>query len=399
MVLQKYKLSSYGETKRLTGIDDVLVEPLLFTEKLYVFDMDGKRIGRFSLKIEKEEMRKSNLKILYVHISNRAYINGKLSESIVTGTVTTKLKTLEEIRYECSDLPESGKHERYMFLLREQTKYYLSVTTNICNVQHKTKTSIPFLEAVGLIGESSNALLLRILAVKGYEGILCLKTILSNGKKCKNYYVSKLSEQVVNGKKMQVLIVYRNITNHKKYNITMTFALTRWGQIIYLFWSNSKIFLHVDPDALILTNSYSSGYPGLEKHWHKDVQLYSKYLDKVDETAIKARSYISQNEKLKRIIYVFVEYAILMKPSDIVSFAIKYFVTFENSLQNKPESSRVSERESQEIFGGGGGDGGGGGGGGEEEGEEEEEEEIMMDKNKGEYEHFGEIENMIFGEE
>lgn len=73
-------------------------------EKLYVFDDNGKKVGRFSLKIDKEEGETTATKILYVHISIRAYFEGKLSESIVTGTVNSKLKTLEEIRYECVTL-------------------------------------------------------------------------------------------------------------------------------------------------------------------------------------------------------------------------------------------------------------------------------------------------------
>lgn len=80
---------------------------------------------------------------------------------------------------------------------------------------------------------------------------------------------------------MQVLIIYRNITNHKKYNVTMTLALSRAGQLIYLFWSNSKYFLHIDPDAVISTRRFRYAESKLHTHWHKDIQLYSLYLDAV----------------------------------------------------------------------------------------------------------------------
>ncbi|KAK6639745.1 hypothetical protein RUM43_008020 [Polyplax serrata] len=341
MVKHTYKLSSFGDVKRLTGIDETLAETLLFGEKLYVFNENGLRVGRFSLKVERDDKEYESSKCLYVHISNRAFIDGKLSESIVTGTVTTRLKTLEEIRYECSEVPGTGKHERIMFLLREKTKYYVSLTNNVCGLKSQMSSSIPFVEALGLIGESSNALFLRILALKGYEGIICLKTLMSNGKQCRNYYVTKLSEQIVNRTRMQVLVVYRNITNNKKINLTMTLALTRAGQLIYLFWSNSKYFLHIDPDAEVSTSRFYYATPRLEYVWHKDLQLYSMYLDKVDQRKMYSRSYKYEIEPLRRIVGDFFEYVLFIKPTDVVCFAIKYFTVFDNKYKPSGCLSRV----------------------------------------------------------
>lgn len=48
----------------------------------------------------------------------------------------------------CSEVPGTGKHERIMFLLREKTKYYVSLTNNVCGLKNQMSSSIPFVEAL-----------------------------------------------------------------------------------------------------------------------------------------------------------------------------------------------------------------------------------------------------------
>lgn len=94
------------------------------------------------------------------------------------------------------------------------------------------------------------------------------------------------------------------------------------------------------------------------------------------------RSYNYENEPLKRIVGDFVEYVLLLKPSDIVCFAIKYFTAFGRERQrNYSSQASTSSKHTDEM---------------EdhknlitEEGEEREEKEFTG---------FGESERLFFGE-
>ncbi|KAL0270258.1 UNVERIFIED_CONTAM: hypothetical protein PYX00_007728 [Menopon gallinae] len=326
MDLRRYNLTTYGDTKRLLSINEVLCNLILFKEKLYVFNEEGKRVGRFSITVDTTDILHN--KAMVVHISNRTFIPENESETTITGVVSLSMKTLEEIRCESSEVM-NAKHERRFYLLRESTNYYYSIHESVCDITSKRPGTIPFKRTRGLICEAANIVLMRSLAVRGFEGILCLKTILSNGKTCRNYYVTKLGMRYVSGVKQQVMTIFRSVTDHKTHSVTAITVLTRAGQMLHTFWSNSNFFLHVDPDLEINGNIVHEGKPvEFHRHWNRDKQVFSYYLDKKLELISDIKSYKAEHQEIKRVFADWVQFILIMKPEDTICSALEYFTSF-----------------------------------------------------------------------
>lgn len=128
--------------------------------------------------------------------------------------------------------------------------------------------------------------------------------------------------------------------------MTLTGAFTRSGQMIYLFWSNTKYFLHVEPELEVFGPMVMEGETvGIHRYWNRDEQLYSLYLDKKLEEAAHFRSLRYDLLPLKQIIKDFIQDLLIKRPDDIICHAISYFTAFGHNTLKTCEAKEEKEKE------------------------------------------------------
>lgn len=177
-----------------------------------------------------------------------------------------------------------------------------------------------------------------------------------------------MGKRVVNGVKMDVMIIFRSVTDHKTYSVTSTYVFTEAGQMLHMFWSNSNYFLHIDPDLEVYGRMVDEGKTvGLHRHWNRDKQVFSFYLDEqvrvqhfpysytyytddLFQVALKngIKSYRLWYPETKRVFADWLQYIMILKPTDILCSALEFFSSFGVNITQK--CSPYDSENHEKIF-------------------------------------------------
>ncbi|KAG8547953.1 hypothetical protein GDO81_027060 [Engystomops pustulosus] len=76
-------------------------------------------------------------------------------------------------------------------------------------------------------------------------------------------------------------------------------------------------------------------------NWEEDAQLYSQFLERKEELLSDHETYLRRHPELKALLGDFMQFLLLRKPEDVVTFAAEFFGSF-SSAQERSETFRSS---------------------------------------------------------
>ena len=79
----------------------------------------------------------------------------------------------------------------------------------------------------------------------------------------------------------------------------------------------------------------------------EDLELFSKYQDRMDELKASHDTYTRQHPELKTILSDFLQEVVTLKPAKFLPFAASYFSAFRQLENSSRKASRTSRAKSQ----------------------------------------------------
>ncbi|KAJ8686453.1 hypothetical protein QAD02_022247 [Eretmocerus hayati] len=221
-----------------------------------------------------------------------------------------------------------GKQENSLYLNVGASGLRAKVTYKSFERSTDTSFYLPS-ENSHFISIGCNILLTRYLALTNFSGSLTLDFISSSGEAVKcDYECSHDASMENNGNKMNAYMIRQKIYNNSSVMHQNQSFLTKHGKILCFDWINTAYMMRMN--SLLGPHVYNE-HPilmPLKAIWKEDLELMSNYLDKMAREVLKNEEYLSSYPQIVHLLGDYVKSLISRKPNDVLTFTIKYFITF-----------------------------------------------------------------------
>ncbi|GCC21583.1 hypothetical protein chiPu_0020057 [Chiloscyllium punctatum] len=291
---------------------------IYFTDSLMTVSDTGKEIGEFTVTIQ--PILYHSFPCLNIHANSHGTIDSIPCGTSISAYVSLELETLEQYHQE-----------------------YIKIVTT------ETLTFKPE-ELHGFVSEASNLALLRILAQRNkFSDNMVFLSFDSDMKLSTSTYMNLGHRTMKIGKEeRQVLGIQRTIHSE-------TSGPMNWQSN---FLSSGHLTSRVQvgsPATMVLTQlphlreaDEEEPKPVFEKKpliWEEDLQLYSKFIDRTEALKADYNSYLRHHPELRSLMADFLEFLLLQKPEDVVTFAAEYFAPF-STLHTEQNTFLTSNKSS-----------------------------------------------------
>ncbi|XP_072436083.1 ciliogenesis-associated TTC17-interacting protein [Chiloscyllium punctatum] len=320
---------------------------IYFTDSLMTVSDTGKEIGEFTVTIQ--PILYHSFPCLNIHANSHGTIDSIPCGTSISAYVSLELETLEQYHQEyikLKDQPLSKKTD-----IKRGPHGYV-VTREVTSKQIVTTETLTFKpeELHGFVSEASNLALLRILAQRNkFSDNMVFLSFDSDMKLSTSTYMNLGHRTMKIGKEeRQVLGIQRTIHSE-------TSGPMNWQSN---FLSSGHLTSRVQvgsPATMVLTQlphlreaDEEEPKPVFEKKpliWEEDLQLYSKFIDRTEALKADYNSYLRHHPELRSLMADFLEFLLLQKPEDVVTFAAEYFAPF-STLHTEQNTFLTSNKSS-----------------------------------------------------
>ncbi|XP_046553649.1 ciliogenesis-associated TTC17-interacting protein-like [Haliotis rubra] len=310
---------------------------LLFDDNLVTVSDTGKELGEFTVTVEPTKYKSQEL--FLIHANSHGAIDGVPCGTSITCYVTKQLETIEQQHHEYVKL-ENCPLDRKTFIVRQEEGYVVNrVITQREDVQRTAKT-IALDTMQGFISEGSNLLLHRLLIEKNFPDDMQLLSFDSDANLSVAVY-KHLEErsQNVEGLDMRVFGIERTIISTTDLPTTWQSYFSGDCHLTNRVQVGSPVTMKLAQIPTAIERDEEPPKPTFEKqplNWEEDMQLYSRFLDRKEELKGDHAVYMRHHPELKALLADFLQFLLLRKPDDVLSFAAEYFAAFSNTM---PSSS------------------------------------------------------------
>ncbi|XP_048455234.1 ciliogenesis-associated TTC17-interacting protein [Rhincodon typus] len=326
---------------------------IYFTDSLVTVSDTGKEIGEFTVTLQ--PILYHSFPCLSVHANSHGSIDSIPCGTSISAYVSLELETLEQYHQEYIKLKDQPlmkktdiKREPHGYVVTWETTSKQTVTTETLTFSLE--------EMHGFVSEASNLALLRILAQRNkFSDDMVFLSFDSEMKLSTSTYMNLGHRTVKIGKQEQdVLGIQRTI--HSETSGPMSWQSN--------FLSSGHLTSRVQvgsPATMVLTQlphlreaDEEEPKPVFEKKpliWEEDLQLYSKFIDRTEALKADYNSYLRHHPELRSLLADFLEFLLLRKPEDVITFAAEYFAPFSafhtegNAFLTSNKPSPFKERE------------------------------------------------------
>ncbi|PSN32745.1 hypothetical protein C0J52_19694 [Blattella germanica] len=132
------------------------------------------------------------------------------------------------------------------------------------------------------------------------------------------------------GEDLTVYFIKREVQETPDLVQTLMSTLTCAGQLLEHEWVGGLYLVRVSPYKKVtnVTKGFVDKPIPLEYNWESDMELSSYFLDQKDRQHALHRSYFADKPETKALIADFLQAVLLLKPEDVIQFAIDYFSIF-----------------------------------------------------------------------
>ncbi|XP_069703648.1 uncharacterized protein [Periplaneta americana] len=185
------------------------------------------------------------------------------------------------------------------------------------------------------------------MAITGFEGLLEADAILSDGTVCPTRYICKRGSR----EDEPVLVVTREVYESPNSKQILSSTLSRAGYLLQHTWMEGEYIVKVSPYKKVREGCVEKAVP-LECVWEDDMELASKYLDCETQHRASHRSYLADHPEVRALLKDFMQATLLLKPSNVLSFATDFFGRFTFAQEYEPgPSTQLTTSLLDEVLG------------------------------------------------
>ncbi|XP_072179571.1 ciliogenesis-associated TTC17-interacting protein-like [Diadema setosum] len=331
----------------LDFLDSITTEDLqdiLFTDSLVAISTIGKELGEFTVTVE--PARHNGEDCLLIHANSHGTIDNIPMGTSLRAYISKNLKTLDQNHHEYVEL-EDVQLDKKTHIIYKDGQYILNKI--VARGQEVQRTAETFSEdrLKGFISEGSNLILQRIMARKGVPEDLVFISFDAEAKLWTATYrglddrTQRVAEQEVTVKGIE-----RTINSYGSVPDTWQSYFLPDGHLASRVHVGSPVTMHllrIPEPPPVDDREEKPSFPRKPLNWEADMQLYSQFLDRKEELKGDHATYMRHHPELKALLADFLQFLLLRKPEDIVSFAADYFSSF--SASTKAGSAYATAQE------------------------------------------------------
>uniref|UniRef100_A0A8C1NS52 Ciliogenesis-associated TTC17-interacting protein n=1 Tax=Cyprinus carpio TaxID=7962 RepID=A0A8C1NS52_CYPCA len=313
------------------------LDQCLFADSLVTVSDSGRELGDFSVSVTKASYNEELCYLL--HANSHGTIDDIPCGTSIIAYISRNLEILEENHHEYVKL-EKQTVDRKVHIVKQDDQL---VVNRIISEKEGVKTqthTFPLSSLKGFVSESSNLMILRILARQKTvpENMTFLSfdadTVLSKSA----YRALGCKKQMIGEELVDIFGIERTVSSAKDSSGTWHCYFLPDGHLASRVQLGSPAImklLHLpfllDGGLKTLSLLEKDQIPVFEKKpliWEEDMELYSKFLDRKEELKADYSSYVRQHPEIKALLADFLQFLLLRKPQDVFSFAHDFFAPF-----------------------------------------------------------------------
>ncbi|KTG00698.1 hypothetical protein cypCar_00025282 [Cyprinus carpio] len=306
------------------------LDQCLFADSLVTVSDSGRELGDFSVSVTKASYNEELCYLL--HANSHGTIDDIPCGTSIIAYISRNLEILEENHHEYVKL-EKQTVDRKVHIVKQDDQL---VVNRIISEKEGVKTqthTFPLSSLKGFVSESSNLIILRILARQKTvpENMTFLSfdadTLLSKSA----YRALGCKKQMIGEELVDIFGIERTVSSAKDSSGTWHCYFLPDGHLASRVQLGSPAIMKLLHLPFLLDGVEKDQIPVFEKKpliWEEDMELYSKFLDRKEELKADYSSYVRQHPEIKALLADFLQFLLLRKPQDVFSFAHDFFAPF-----------------------------------------------------------------------
>ncbi|KAL5006484.1 hypothetical protein ScPMuIL_015290 [Solemya velum] len=308
---------------------------LLFNDDLVTVSDTGKELGEFSVSVEPTKHR--GYECFLIHANSHGSIDNVPCGTSITCYVTKNLETIEQQHHEYVKL-ENCPLDRKTFINKENNNYNIKrVITQGEEIQRSAKT-LNETQMKGFISEGANLLLHRLLIERTMPENFRVISFDSETNLSQVVYRSLEDRtQTVNNIELQVFGIERTINSIVDLPTSWQSYFMNDGHLTNRVQVGSPVTMKLIRVPQLIERDEEPPKPTFDKqplNWEEDMDLYSQFMERKEELKGDHASYMRSHPELKALLADFLQFLLLRKPDDIISFAGDYFSSFSQAIES-----------------------------------------------------------------
>uniref|UniRef100_A0A6J0TGK6 Ciliogenesis-associated TTC17-interacting protein n=1 Tax=Pogona vitticeps TaxID=103695 RepID=A0A6J0TGK6_9SAUR len=340
--VQKIPPASKGAVEFLSLIEAKEIKPCLFEESLIAISESGQTIGSFSVSVELscyslDDREEEDCYL--VRATSKGTIDGVPCTTTITGYITKRLETVEQHTKESVRFREHPVETRTHVVKRDDQLFVRKAIVERDEEIHVDTFSYKYAHLQGLISESANFLVLRVMARRKAvpEDAVFLSFDTNHHICTSSYSALGIQKQQVGKEEVDVFVIERAVHSTDDIPLTWQFYFLSDGHLSRRVQVGSPATMVILQMPILIETDEPDPRPVFEKiplDWEEDVELYSRFLDRKEELQASHATYVQRHPELNALLADFLQLLLLRKPEDVVTFAAEFFATY--SAQNPP---------------------------------------------------------------
>ncbi|XP_032880811.1 ciliogenesis-associated TTC17-interacting protein isoform X2 [Amblyraja radiata] len=318
-----------------------------FTDSLVTISDTGKELGEFTISFH--PIICEGLPGVGVTANSHGSIDSIPCGTSISARISGTLATAELQHQEYIKLKEHSLAKKTV--MKKGRDGYIMTREVTMGESVKSETMNFSLEDMkGFVSEASNLVLLRIMAQRNHVPDNMVFLAFDTEMQLSTSTYLNLGPKMLTVGKSEVEVRSIQRTIHSDINSPMSWQCSFLpdGHLTSRVQVGSPITMKLQQLPHIRETDVIDPKPVFEKKpldWEDDMQLYFKFIDKTEELKAEYNSYVRHHPELKCIMADFLEFLLLRKPQDVVTFAAEYFSSF-SAFQAEQSPFLSSNRKS-----------------------------------------------------
>ncbi|XP_073401510.1 ciliogenesis-associated TTC17-interacting protein [Dendrobates tinctorius] len=326
------------------GLDDLRL--CLFSESLESVSASLAELGSFTVSVQStyyEQDGREDEKCFLVHISSHSSVDDVPCGSSITAYISLQLETLEQHHHEFITL-KGHSLDKKTDLKRRGDQMVISRVITEGQQAHQESKSYNLSSLSGFISEASNLLIMRLLARRKTPQNLDFLTVDAEMNLCVSSYRELGPRlQLIGKDSIEVYGIERAI-HSEDLPIAWQCCFLPDGHMTSRIQVGSPVAMRITEMPILAEPDEEDPKPVFEKKpliWEEDPQLYSQFLERKEELMSDHETYLRRHPEIKTLLADFMQFVLLRKPEDVITFAAEFFGPF-SSAQESGETFQSS---------------------------------------------------------
>ncbi|XP_063285331.1 ciliogenesis-associated TTC17-interacting protein [Pelobates fuscus] len=318
----------------------------LFSESFNTVSESGDESGSFTVSVQPTYHQLEGLeeeKCFLVHASTQSIIDNIPTGSSIVAYISPKLETLEQHHHEYIKMKANSVDKKTHIRRQGDQLVINTIITQGEKVRQET-TSHPLNLLSGLVTEASNLLIMRLMARRKLSQDMVFLCFDAETNLCtSNYTELGFQSQVIGRDTVEVYGIERMI-HSDDVPITWHCYFLSDGHLACRVQIGSPVIIRLSRMPILSEPDEQDPKPVFGKKtliWQEDVQLYSNYLDRKAELIAGHETYLRRHPEMKILLADFMQFLLLRKPEDVITFAAEFFGPF-STAQKRGDTFRSS---------------------------------------------------------